>query len=238
MPNDDPPPVNMAFELLSDEPAPPFIVSDWRSLKNHGTAAAPNWQAIPCRQDKKPGGEGPAGTFHNMETRINGIKNLECTFSEPINLPLTTDIVACGCTTGPYNPDTVSLDGTGTILTMKWSGIPNGQTGGPPDAYLFVINNVTDLAGNPLAGDNDVEIWAQYGNVKIKPVVPYRANTDDFDLTDLSINYTAGPVTANNCMYDIVFTSGSKNKIDDFDLTGLSTYYSTMPCDAPPATCP
>ena len=136
---------NAKYAVVVDGPIRPEIVGNWKSLKNHGTVLAPHYLGIPVYQVGKPAGEAGLGDFRGMETRVNGITQLECTFSEPIQPVLTSDVCMNGCVTGPYYPTSATLDGTGTILTTTWSGIPNGQIVGGPDAYVVTLNDVTEI---------------------------------------------------------------------------------------------
>jgi hypothetical protein len=166
----------------------PVVVGNWKSWKNHTPGYATALDLfIDCDPSQTLIQTTPNPSIC-IETRAGSIQWLTVDFDQAIALPLTSDIVLCGTKGGPYYPDSVSVNGN--TLTMNFSGIPDGQAGGQADLYRVTLNNITDATGGcALAGDNDCDIAAQFGNVT-RNLKKTLLATDGADRGGITTNFT------------------------------------------------
>ncbi|MCK4658999.1 MAG: hypothetical protein KAV82_05705 [Phycisphaerae bacterium] len=236
------PPVNMSFQLLTSWPTPLRIVGSWYTWKNHGAVAGElgiELDPAATGNDWHPSLGGGAG----IETRRGSITKLTCTFSEPVN-PVSFgvgDITICGCVNGNFNPSSISLDFTNTVLTMNFAPLTlgNGEMGSLADRYMVVIStNVTSAAtGAHLSCDRDVEVIAQFGNVL--NFGPSAGLTNSTDLNQISTRIgQAVPVPA-PVKYDVFYIGPSAGIVNTTDYNQTSSNLTTTgPICVIPPTCP
>ena len=230
--------VSIIGDLTFTPPAgePPYIVGQWKTWANHGQFPANLELYHPINQAGAP----TQNPYTGIEPRRTSISKLTCEFSEPIVLPLASAITMDGCVNGPYNPTSVALDGTGTILTMNWTGIPNGLNATTPDIYVVTINpagliDVND--GLELTGDNDIEIWGHFGNVWLLPIPVTRYKTNATDYNNCGNNY-ASPIiqTSVQLRYDVWDLPGivTRGKVNATDYNNIGNNYTDLPCTSNP----
>jgi hypothetical protein len=186
--------------------------------------------------------------FAPIETRAGSVTELTFTFSEPIN-PATfapAAVTICGYNSIPPLPTSTTLDVTGTQATLIWpaNAIPNGfQQLSVHDHYVVCIqSSVTDLAGNPLAGDRDVNFAASFGNVRTDNLGNWRA-VNSLDRTLLAMNYTNSPTAEQAVTFDIRIDGGNAGRINSLDRTQLGQSYTPSAAQwliqaPPPCACP
>jgi len=185
-------------QLFPDWPDIPSIVS-WSSAVTYGTAG----EALLEIADD--------GTF--CEPRNAGIQRLVVQFSKVIN-PATFTSSSVQIAGHNINGDDVDLGGVIISTSTR-----NGDIAGVIDfsqalpnaaRYVVRIQGVTDVVGNPLAGDNDRIIVALIGDVSGDSAV----NPIDVNLLDSVLRTTVPPTDAR---YDL----NGDAKVDLADMTGL-----------------
>jgi hypothetical protein len=165
---------------LQIDVTPPSILS-WASAGDHGHGVG---EALLTISDD--------GTF--SEPRDSGINRLLVTFGEAID---PTTFVPASIRLVGNDASSTPIDLSGVTITTSTR---NGNTVGViqfasalPDyaRYLVRIDGVTDVAGNPLAGDSDVILTALKGDV---------TGDGRVNATDLSRvrGYTTDPISAAN----------------------------------------
>ncbi len=224
--------------LVEGDTTPPEIISDWYSWKYHGATLGKLARVFPQTPP----------VFAPIETRAGSVTELTFTFSEPIN-PATfapAAVTICGYNSIPPLPTSTTLDVTGTQATLIWpaNAIPNGfQQLSVHDHYVVCIqSSVTDLAGNPLAGDRDVNFAASFGNVRTDNLGNWRA-VNSLDRTLLAMNYTNSPTAEQAVTFDIRIDGGNAGRINSLDRTQLGQSYTPSAAQwliqaPPPCACP
>jgi len=144
------------------------------------------------------------------ESREEGVQQIDVVFSEPVD-PATVDpsvVSVVGWVGGP--PPvwiTTSLDPTQTVMTINFNPpLPDQDT-----FTITIANTVTDLAGNPLAGDLDFNIRALQAEVSNSDPGPQVVNA--IDLSKIRLNFGADVTIGDNAKYDIV-SDGVINALD------------------------
>ena len=132
---------------------PPTITS-WASAAAHARGVGEAALTIP-----------DDGTF--VEPRLSGVSTLLARFSEAID-PATVAVGGVGVWGLDVNGQPVNLAGTTVSAAVRADGTTAALTFTPalPDyaRYLVRLTGVRDLAGNPLAGDNDRLLTALLGD--------------------------------------------------------------------------
>ncbi len=224
--------------LIEGDTTPPEIVGDWYSWKYHGLALGKLARVFPQTPQ----------TLAPIETRGGSVTELTFAFSEPINPATFTPaaVTICGYHTIPPPPTSATLDASGTQATLIWpaNAIPNGfQQLSVHDHYVICIHtSVTDLAGNPLAGDRDVDFAASFGNVRFENIGHWRL-VNSLDRTLLAQNYTNNPTPAQAITFDIRIDGGQAGRINSLDRTQLAQSYTPSSAQwliqaPPPCSCP
>ncbi|NIM50720.1 MAG: hypothetical protein GTO22_15960, partial [Gemmatimonadales bacterium] len=144
------------------------------------------------------------------ESREEGIQQIDVYFSEPMD-PATVNPAAVSVNGWLGGPPPVAiatvLDPTQTIMTITFAPALPDQ-----DTYTIAIaNTVTDVAGNPLAGDLDFNVRALHGEVSNSDPGPQVVNA--IDLSAIRLKFTADVTIGDNAKYDIV-SDGTINAID------------------------
>jgi hypothetical protein len=219
--------------VTSGDTTPPYIVGDWQSFKP-AVGAAPELY-IPIAQVGSPTNV----PFKGVETRRGLITDLRITFSEAIQLPALTDVTMTRWAGGSTNPTGVSLDVTGTILTTTWTAVGDAAMVGAADIYTVCLQNIVDLAGNPLTGDNDIEVWQQFGNVQLAPAGATRRSTGNADISLMNANFV-DPTDLARARFDVwnAPVGATGGKVNNSDVSQLSARFSTLNAAAVPPTCP
>ncbi|MBN1514255.1 MAG: right-handed parallel beta-helix repeat-containing protein, partial [Phycisphaerae bacterium] len=206
---------------------PPYIMGQWLSWHNHGEALGDLPKILPqAPQDRAP-----------IETREGSVTKLTFLFSEPIDAATfdETKVTVCGHVNSPGQPIDVSLDletnGPQTLATLEFAPdqIPNGYGQlSQGDHYVIVISDtVTDLAGNPLSGDRDVDFAASFGNVSATgPLLQWqKVNTADYSL--IVLWQTDNPTDEQALAYDVFLSgSGDAGKININDVTEVQNSFT------------
>ena len=239
---------------------PPEIVGSWYSWKTDKTSTVPTYAEFAKEFDPSFTGDPHTVVLATgymtvpvdgigVETRINSVTKLTCTFSKSMN-PATIDtnsICVCGNNGGPYNPTSILLEngtnGDYTELTMFFDAnqLPNGHALlSLPDRYVACIStSVEDMTGVALSGDRDVEFICQFGNVW--PTGPSKLKTNSKDRAEVikhELLTFADPLKVAN--FDVWNTGPSDGKINSKDraevikteslTVAVSTTVPTCPC--------
>jgi len=167
---------NWCSEIIVPDIIPPTMLSAV-SRMTHGTAgdmdlnlvlAPPNAASIECR------------TYPVGGASANGPTKVVVTFSEPV---IPGAVTLSSGTLGAVVP-------MGNDVVINMSGVANNA------CLAIVLNGFTDLAGNPLAGDNDIHIIVVQGEVDM--VAPVNL----FDLVAVKTQLFL-PVTPANYRSDV-----------------------------------
>jgi len=168
----------MAFELLTSQPdiTPPVMVSAV-SRATHG-AGGPSPSTWDINLVLAP----PAAA--SVEPRENQPSKVIVTFSEPVNpgLVTLTNATLAGVVPGSPGANDVTINMTGAITDS---------------CVKIVMTGVTDMAGNALAGDNDIHIRCHWGDADLNTFVNVN------DMNAIRANISPPPLTAANFQYDV-----------------------------------
>jgi len=165
---------------------------------------------------------GAAGALYidmpGIETRWDGVTELELEYDGVPVLPLVTDIVVTGnCPLQTFNPDSVSVVGNSLFLLFD-AGMDNGYGGTFPAVYTLTY------------GTLELDMTVMFGNVN--DTGGSAGITDASDVNHIIAAHTGGAlVTQANCEFDVWGpASYSLGQIDSVDANRvMSVLPMTMP---------
>ncbi|MFH0980175.1 MAG: Ig-like domain-containing protein [Planctomycetota bacterium] len=183
---------------------PPTILDSWLSVLQHGTVGL---FGIPLNQTANTQNGASVEPRIFTGTPVYPMK-LRCTFSEAVSVPAGS-VQATGINNpGPYIPTIALVSGNQYEFTFA-TPLPN------MDRYTITVSTaVTDLAGNALGGDRDVQMAVLQGNVNNTGLSAHKVNATD--RTDVAAR-NGQATTAVNFKYDVQGRGLSGGKINSTD---------------------